>query len=288
MALEVKELNCPNCGASLSIQNARKARVLVCNNCGSEIDLTSPEYAVVGQAILGSAPPQSPIRLGQTPTFDGVKWMVVGRVRYRDEDYWDEWLLLSEEGKYQWLVESEGRFTLYQPFAPTSPVDPASVRDVVNLEGIAAEVTERGRATIEYLEGELTWKARIGDKMNYLEAEHAGGVYSIEWTEREIEFFRGQEISRSAVWRAFGFEAAQPAPQPGILTGPQPTAGGGAASGVVMIVALVIIFIVLCICCSMCGCLPAGSGEGGDIPSIRIGAPSGGGDFSGGGFGGGK
>ncbi len=286
MVLEVKQLNCPQCGASLAVHNAKKARVLVCHHCGSEIDLTSPEYAVVGQAIRGSAPPSSPIRLGQTPTFDGVKWMVVGRVRYRDEDYWDEWLLLSEEGKYQWLVESEGKFTLYQPFAPTSPVDPARVRDTVNLEGIEAQVTERGRATIEYLEGELTWKARIGDKMNYLEAEHAGGIYSIEWTEQEIEFFRGQEISRAAVWQAFGFEA-RPARQPGLLTGPRPGTGKGMTSGVSLIVVMIIIFIVLCICCSLCGCLPAGSGGGGG-PSIRIGAPSGGGGFSGGGFGGGK
>jgi len=285
MALKVKELDCPNCGASLSAKNARKAKVLVCDNCGSEIDLTSPEYEIIGKAILGSAPPRSPIRLGQVATFDGVKWQVVGRVRYRDEVYWDEWLLMSEAGKYQWLVESAREFTLYQPFVPTNPVDPNSVGASIDLEGITAKVGEKSVAAIEYVEGELTWKARVGDRMNYLDAEHAGGVYSIEWSEREIEFFKGQEISRSAVYKAFGFE--KKAASPARLAGRRVAAGGGATSGVAVIIALIVIFVILCICCSMCGCLPAGSGGGG-TPSIRIGAPSGGGGFSGGGFSGGK
>jgi hypothetical protein len=278
MALEVKQLNCPHCGASLSVKNARKAKVLVCESCGSQLDLTSPEYAVVGQAILGSALPASPIRLGQFATFDGVKWMVVGRVRYRDEEWWDEWLLMTEEGKYQWLVESDGDFSLYQPFAPTSPVDPNQVGDSVDLEGIEAKVTERGQATIAYLEGELTWKARIGDKMNYVEAEHDDGIYSIEWTENEIEFFRGQEIDQSEVYQAFGFDAGAPS------IGTAAKAGGGAASGVVLIVAVIIIFVILCICCSVCGGVSGGGSDGG--PSIRIGAPSGGGGSFGGGGGG--
>jgi hypothetical protein len=254
MALEIKELDCPNCGSSLSVKNARKAKLLVCHNCGSQIDLTSPEHAIIGKAILGHARPRSSTRLGQILAFDDVEWQVVGRVCYDDEGHWDEWLLMSEDGEYRWLVEDEGETTLYWPFVPTNPVDPNKVGWYLDLEGFKARVTERGHATIEYVEGELTWKARVGDGMYYLDAEYADGVYSIEWSEREIEFFKGRKLSTA----------------------------GRQLKPIVKV--LVIGLAIVLFACLMLECEPTGGGPDGTWPSIRIGSTGG----LGGGFGGGK
>jgi hypothetical protein len=93
-----------------------------------------------------------------------------------------------------------------------------------------------GEARIDYLEGELTWRAKVGDTVKYAEGEGGGQLHSIEWTSDEVEFYRGNKLDRATTEKAFGIErAAQPA-----------AAGGrGGCSRVGCIVALVILVVVI-------------------------------------------
>jgi uncharacterized membrane protein YgcG len=65
-------------------------------------------------------------------------------------------------------------------------------------------VRDRGRATIDYLEGELTWKAQIHSTMEYIEADSVNQRISIEFTENEVEFYAGGRINAAATAKAFG------------------------------------------------------------------------------------
>jgi len=217
MPLQTKMLACTSCGASLEIKNALKAKVLVCQHCGAQLDLTDPQYAVIGRALKDAAPPRSWLRLGMEGTLQGEKYQIIGRVRYREDPwFWDEWLLMTEEGRYKWLTEGEEEITLWESFTPTEPTDPRGLEegDTIRPEGHKAQVKEVGRARIDYVEGELTWKARLSETISYLDARENGGKYSIEWSEKEIEFYKGW-LSFSCAWPAASsapLSARDPAP----------------------------------------------------------------------------
>jgi Domain of unknown function (DUF4178) len=298
MPLEVKQFNCPKCGSPLSIKNAGRSKSIVCPSCNSQIDLTGPEYQVVVNVGPRPEPTQTKFTIGMQGTLQGQAFEIIGRVRYRDdENYtWDEWLLLSAAGDYRWLSDdAEEGMVLWHAFTPTQPLDPNTVRDgqTINLGDGPARVTEVGVAIIDYLEGELTWKAAKGESMHALDAQGAGGaMFSIEWTADEVEFYRGGRQNSAEAAAAFGVPR-------GAAVGV--ASGGGAAAGkrhaplaVVMIVALVIIMLCVCVGAAV------GAGGGGsdcaatpeavrssDCSSSFFGGGSGGG-FGGSGSSGGK
>lgn len=287
MPLEVKQFNCPNCGSPLNIKNAAGSRSLICPSCGSQIDLTGAEYRVVGNAGTRRPPVLTQFSLGMTGTLAGEQHEIIGRVVYRDNEgeTWDEWELLSAAGAYRWLSDDEDEgLVLWHGYNPTQPVDPNTVRDGqrIELEGVSARVTEVTHATIDYMEGELTWKARQGDRMMALDAAGPGDeMFSIEWTADEIEFYRGERQERAATAAAFGVPAAAAG-----VAGPAKSA---ASIGTVVVVTLAIIF--------MCICFGSAIGGGGfncraTPAAVRSSSCSSfsfssGGGSSGGGFGGG-
>lgn len=281
---EVRQLNCPNCGAPLSVQDARRAKSAVCSTCGSQIDLTDPNLGILGQFNANLSPPKTPILPGMSGQFE-EQFQVIGRIRYRDEEAWDEWLMITTEGRYRWLSEGREGFSIWDPFVPVNPIDLGTVGNydqmvgqTLNLDGNAARVTDRGTGTVEFIEGEMSWKARAGDQMNYLEAEGGGWRYSVEWTPEEVEFFRGQRIEDNAVRRAFGLpERAAP---------PRRRRGG---TSITLIVAIVVIVLVcLCIVVAASADTGASNGEGPGFFPIPIGVGGGSGGSSGGSSGGGS
>ena len=316
MALEIKKLTCPKCASPLELKNAGRSKSIVCPSCGSQIDLTSPDYQILGQVGRRLDPQVTQFKVGMHGPLDGQDFEIIGRVVYHDEedDIWDEWLLLSAAGEYVWISDSENEgMALWRGFVPTEPVEPGKIAEGMRLNLRNATVTVRdvGRANIDYLEGELTWKAKVNDKMNYAEADGANQRISIEYTQNEIEFYWGKRLDRPGTARAFGVVAAA-------------SAVGGASLGkpigqtfngrLVRLLAIVLIFVIVgCVCLSVMG--PAsgtsssgssgttssgtsssGSSSSWSLPSIRIGSSSssshsfgggGGGSHGGGGGGGG-
>lgn len=213
--LSLQRLTCTHCGAPIDLRSGR-AKTVVCSSCHSQLDLTKPEHAVLGNLGQSKAFPASLIRLGHKASFDELQWMVIGRIRYKDDEgyRWDEWLLLSEQGKYRWLAEDRFHYYFYDLKRPGTPIDPQSKihGDSVELDGASYQVYEKGQASIDYVEGELTWKAVLGSKVRFLDAAGPPRKLSIEWNEDEIQVYEGPYLSAEAVYEAFGF--ASPPPEP--------------------------------------------------------------------------
>ncbi|HMA36009.1 MAG TPA: DUF4178 domain-containing protein [Chloroflexia bacterium] len=293
MSLEVRQFNCPNCGAPLDIQNLGRSKSLVCPICHSQIDLTQPPYQIIGNVGNRPAPLGSPFQLGMQGTLGGETYQIIGRVRYQDDgDLWDEWLLLSTQGAYRWLSDStDVGLVLWSPFSPPAPINPTTIARgmALDLGGPPARVRSQGAAVIAYLEGELTWRATLGDRMQYAEAVGAGGqMYSVEWTESEVEFYAGQALDRRMVESAFGLASA-----PALATsGAGRRPGGGCFGRAGVLILILVVVIVLCFVVSVLPSSGYSSGSSGSSsgfssgPSIRSGS-SGSRSFSGGGSGGG-
>ncbi len=302
MSLQVRQLNCPNCGAPLSVQSPGSKQV-VCPNCASQIDLTKPPFSVMGNVGNRPEPIGTPFQLGMQGAVNNDQYAIIGRIRYVDtgetypavpgyrddddddgSDEWDEWLLLSAQGAYRWFSDSEDvGLVLWYPFTPTVPVDPSTIirGGTIDLGQGPARVRSRGSATIGYLEGEMTWSAKVGDRMNYAEAiARDNTLLSVEWTENEVEFYAGQKLDRKATEEAFGINRVIP---------PGGSGGRGTGRRAGCSVLGVVLIIVLVVACLVLAALApdTGSGGSGGIRTGSSGRSFGGGGSSGGGGGGG-
>jgi hypothetical protein len=205
---ELDLLQCPHCNGSLKLQSGARAKTLVCQHCNSVLDLTSEQANVVGQ-LSRRYKPSMPIELGMEGTFDDQRYQVIGWLRYEgwdDEDRWrwDEWLLASSIGQLRWLsYDSEDGFLLQKEIAPTQAFNPSTASSIP-VPGGSARITERSPARIISLAGELTWQAKAGERMRYIEAKLGNLRYSVEYSRDEIELLEGSAISDLTVWRAFG------------------------------------------------------------------------------------
>jgi hypothetical protein len=211
--VRAKSLTCPNCGAPVAVRNVFKAKTVVCDNCDSQLDLTTPDFKVLGQ-LPDRQPPQDAVCLGLKGELpDGRSFEIIGRIRFSDFDdeedwFWDEWLLLAENGEYLWLQEEGRSFELHTEFTPNSPPDIDVLRSArtIDLDGTQYRVKERGSPRVSYVEGELTWTASIGDTVHYVDARGPGGGFGVEFNDDEIEFFRRKRMSRVEAWRMCGLD----------------------------------------------------------------------------------
>lgn len=200
MAPKARTLGCPSCGSPIGVRHAPKAKTVACPSCDSVLDLTTPELAILGTANPSMYRPDGALSLGLRGTIDGVEVEVVGRLRLEGRDteevwHWDEWLLLRSDGSYLWLTEEEGTYTLETPFLPNDAPDIAALElaragDILRIDDVGYRVAETDGPTIVHIEGELTWKASLGDRVSFLDARSGGDRIAVEWTAREIEWFR--------------------------------------------------------------------------------------------------
>ncbi len=247
MTLEVKQFDCPKCSTPLDLKNAGHSKSIVCPSCGSQIDLTSPEYNILGNVGKRMEPQVTPFQLGMRGQINGQEYEIIGRVVYHDDedDVWDEWLLLSAAGEYVWISDSENEgMALWHSFIPKNPVEPNTLEEDQSLVLRTDRVTVRdlGSMKIDYLEGELTWKATVGDQVSYAEADSANERISIEYSQDEVEFYWGEDLDRNATAKAFG--VTRQLPTGGTMRG---KAKVGMLSGVGGVFTAMICIALLCI-----------------------------------------
>lgn len=163
----------------------------------------------------------TPVRLGMTGTFAGRTYRVAGRVVMGMEEggetyYWNEFHLVGSDGKEASLVyevtENGGEwrlFTLFDPRNPMSVSEAASKRvgDSVNLDGRPLRVTLVDESRVYQIEGEAPEGVEVGDVARYFNAEDRNAMIVVSWTGKEIEYYRGLDLPRGAVAKAFGLES---------------------------------------------------------------------------------
>lgn len=201
--MTAKSIKCTRCGAPLELKSPR-AKTIVCSHCGAQLDLTTPDYAFLEE--LRRDPLIHPLRVGMKGTFHGVAWEVIGHIRYQEMTWWwDEYLVMASDGRTGWIQYDEGSFRWFEPFVPqhVQPVDFHS--QVLVADGRQEPVQERGRGRIDRIEGELTWKARVGEQVEYLD----GWRIAVEITPRELEWFYVSPLRREQIAHVFGITLHQ-------------------------------------------------------------------------------
>jgi hypothetical protein len=203
--VELRTIRCDRCGATATVRGGTVPSR--CSHCKGRI---------APRPSGGNHRNPTPLRLGMKGRLMGRDYEVTGHlilsnveegVRYA----WHEFQLAAPGGEVLYLEFDEGQWKAMVPFVPQQPLGPEQLAGTVkgarlSLDGSAATVQDSGRATVDFVEGELTWKAKAGDAVQYVDARAFNRVYTVEWRPEEIEFYRGKFLAEREVLTAFGLQ----------------------------------------------------------------------------------
>jgi hypothetical protein len=201
---------CRACQAVIPIYGHRAAKTVICPRCRKQCDISRGEPSLLA-AVAQPDRPAVPFRMGQRGRLRGMDVVIVGHLRYREReegiDYdSDEFLMYARGVGYRWLVMENGHFTLTEEVEdrPTS-VQPATIKPGghFSFAGTRYRVFERGGCEIVWVDGELPWVAKVGDRNHYMDATAPPLLLSAEWTTTEQEWYRGSYVAREEICAAF-------------------------------------------------------------------------------------
>ena len=75
---QVRSLNCPGCGASLTVRSFGNAVTIVCESCHSVLDAQDPKLRILQQFHASTSEDPPLIPLGSRGTIRGVLYEVIG------------------------------------------------------------------------------------------------------------------------------------------------------------------------------------------------------------------
>lgn len=225
----IKQFDCTGCGSALEVFNPR-AKYISCQYCGNVLDTQSEEH----QIMMSLSPPEqhrplSFIKIGLVANFFGKKYQVIARTRwlqdyqeYYNEDgesgyskelwAYDEWLMISEQRTYFYLVEDKSGYYISDEIIPTKPSLPSNGSNYWSFLASQSEqlIQEYGSAQVLHFEGESNYQIKINDTIGFASYKQGKDIYTGEWRLdeetgdiKEIEFFRETYISKKEVLAAF-------------------------------------------------------------------------------------
>lgn len=218
----VGALNCPSCGAAMTLRAAGQTMAAACGACGSIVDTSHPDVRLVGTAAARQTNVVPVIPLGRRGAFRGVSWECIGFLRRRDDEgySWDEYLLFNPFEGFRWLVTYDGHWSWVE-MLPEVPRRPGG--DVV-VDGVPHRLFARGIARVAYVIGEFYWQVRHGETATTEDHVAPPSVVSRETfgSLSEETWSRGEYVPGAEVHAAFVPEREPRVPSGVYLNQPNP------------------------------------------------------------------
>jgi hypothetical protein len=208
------KVRCPQCLSYLSMGQATASKP--CTSCGATVNKNEALSLVTTRHSRHSN--LTPLRVGMQARFQERDYTLTGHLvlSMREEGekyYWHEFVLVSADGDMVFLEYDEGKWKWTKPFIPRNPVGPQEALMLrkgspLTLDEHSVLVTQKSTATVEIVEGQFSYPVKQGDSTEYMDAGSGRRLYSVEWTNNEIEFFRGETIAVRRVLALFGLQRA--------------------------------------------------------------------------------
>ncbi|HSD10151.1 MAG TPA: DUF4178 domain-containing protein [Candidatus Binatia bacterium] len=158
------EANCPACGAKVVFRGSASV-VAVCEYCRSTLVRHDVNLEDVGKMADLKAD-GSPLQLGSSGAYRGVRFAVAGRIQYRfEQGLWNEWYLVFDDMRAGWLGEARGSYAISFPTDVTEALPPfAELRagQTLMIGGRSFEVVDVQYACTIAGEGELPFRVGTG------------------------------------------------------------------------------------------------------------------------------
>ncbi len=210
----VKSLNCPNCGAALTVRTFQNAVSIVCSHCHSILDAKDPNLQILQTFQVAQGEDAPLIPLGTRGPIRGEKYEVVGfqrrTIHVDGVPYsWHEYLLFNPYKGFRYLTEYNGHWndasilkslpTVYHTEPPTAAYLGETFRHF-----------QSAQAATTFVMGEFPWQVRVGETANVADYVHPPRMLSSETTEHEITWSMGEYMSGRDVWKAFALPGDPP------------------------------------------------------------------------------
>jgi len=212
---QIKALNCPGCGAALTLRSFNLAVTIVCNHCHAILDAQDPNLAIL-QKFKAIADEDSPlIPLGTRGNIRGARYEVIGyqrRTLQADEIYysWHEYVLFNPYKGFRYLTEYNGHWndtsTLRSLPTRNQNLGPATLTYL----GQTYKQFQSSKARTSFVLGEFPWQVRVGEYANVTDYVAPPRVISSESTGQEITWSMGEYVSGEDIWKAFALPGSPP------------------------------------------------------------------------------
>ena len=212
---QVKSLNCPNCGASLTLRSFGQAVTIVCDSCHSILDAQDARLKVLQKfhAATGEDPPLIP--LGSRGTIRGTVYEVIGfqrrTIHVDGAPYsWHEYVLFNPFKGFRYLTEYNGHWNDVSILRSVPVWSPGA--STLNYLGETYRHFQTAQAGTSFVLGEFPWQVRVGESAEVSDYVSPPRVISAERTGKEITWSMGEYITGRDLWRAFKLSGEAPAP----------------------------------------------------------------------------
>jgi len=207
-------IKCTNCAAPLDILGAGRVNTVTCSYCHSILDMND-HYKVLAK-FNDTKRPQGPFKIGMRGNIKGVEWTIVGWIAYRTAEFpaeeWSEFFLYSPTHGYAWLVYENSKVYFSKRVRDFDLLawQEKKPKTLFYHKGHYLQKEASYLTYIDYVEGELNWVAKFGDKFTTWDYDGVGfQVLNIEKTGDEIEVYHTQRLKKPDIYHAFGLEYTQ-------------------------------------------------------------------------------
>jgi len=211
---QVKSLNCPGCGAALTLRSFSNAVTVVCHHCHSILDAQDPNLKILQafDAAVGDSPL---IPLGTRGTIRGTAYEVVGfqrrTIKVEGIPYsWHEYVLFNPYKGFRYLTEYNGHWNDTSLLRSIPTVNEYYSPPTVSYLGETYKHFQTAKAETSFVLGEFPWQVRVGEFATVTDYVSPPRVISSEASGEEITWSMGEYISGRDLWKAFGLKGDPP------------------------------------------------------------------------------
>jgi hypothetical protein len=213
---EVKPLNCPGCGAALTVRAGELTLTVVCENCHSILDAKDPNLQIL-QKFEAKVRIKPLIPLGTRGKIRGDVYEAIGfqeRTIYVEElPYsWREYLLFNPFKGFRYLTEYDGHWNYVTTLKALPQPATVSGRPGAAYLGEKYAEFQSAAAKTTYVLGEFPWQVRVGEEVQVRDFVNPPRMLSSETTESETTWSLGEYITGASIWGSFKLPGAPPRP----------------------------------------------------------------------------
>lgn len=208
-----KALNCPHCGAAITLRALGQAVSVVCESCHSILDAKDPNLQILQTFAKTTSVDRPLIPLGTRGKIRGTDYEAIGFQRRSIEVegipyFWHEYVLFNPYKGFRYLTEYQGHW---------NDVAICKEQPIADLSGLEAKYLgetyrhfQTADATTDFVLGEFPWQVGVGDQATVTDFVRPPRVLSREKTPDEMSWSIGEYLQGKDVWSAFHLAGSPP------------------------------------------------------------------------------
>ena len=210
---QAKGLNCPKCGAAITLRSFGQAETVVCGSCHCILDAKDPNLAILQQFEIKTSDIKPLIPLGTRGKLRGTDYELIGFQRRSTQVdgityYWHEYVLFNPYKGIRYLSEYNGHWNDISICKQL----PTSGGTSANYLGEIYKHFQTCDASTDFVLGEFPWQVRVGEHAAVTDFVHPPRVLSSEKMDKEVIWSIGEYMYGREVWDAFKLPGAPPEP----------------------------------------------------------------------------